>query len=137
MGVVDDVHRTLLTVEGVCQIVGEKQMLSTIDGTHSTLPLVDSMWGEFGGGCGGGRGEYTINAGGVGIGWLVNFGWGQQAPLLQVNRAMLVVQAVKAAARARKISGEVGHFAKVAGQHSQSITASIRSSVRPLSSANA
>jgi hypothetical protein len=78
-----------------------------------------------------------IDAGGVGVGWSVNFGPGQGAPSLQVNRAMLVVQAVKAAARAGKVSGEVGHSSKVADQHSQSISASIWSSVRPLSLANA
>ena len=119
------------------QIVGEKQTLLTVDGTRGTPSLVDSMWGEFGGGGGGGRGEYTINARGVGVGWLVNFGTGQGAPSLQVNRAMLVVQAVKAAARAGKVSGEVGHSTKVAGQRSQSISASIWSSMRPLSLANA
>jgi hypothetical protein len=117
--------------------VGGKQTLLTVDSARGTPLLVDLMWGEFGGGCRGGRGEYMIGAGGVGVGWLVNFGPVQGAPSLQVNRAILLVQAVKAAARASKVSGEVGHYAKVASQHSQSILASIWSSVGPLSLENA
>ncbi len=85
----------------------------------------------------GGGGESTDNAGEVFKGGLASFGLGQGAPSLQVNLFVLVVWAVKAAARAR-VGGEgSGHSLEVAGQQSQSILASIWSNVRPLCSTNA
>ncbi len=95
------------------------------------------MWGELGGGCGGGGGESTDNAGEVFKGGSVSFGPGRGAPSLQVNQLVLVVWAVKAAARAGVGGKGSGHSLEVASQQSQSISASIWSNVRPLCSTNA
>ncbi len=82
-----------------------------------------------GGGCSGGRGEATMDAG-VKSGEIVtNFCPGRRAPSLQVGVTGQRLRAAKAAARA----GEGGdHSSGVLGQQSQSISSSIWSNVRPL-----
>jgi hypothetical protein len=82
------------------------------------------MGEESGGGCRGGRGEMIINSGEAAK-FSVNFCPGQGVPSLQVNLAVLRVRAVKAAAKAGGGGGGEGHYIKVAGQQSQSISASI------------
>jgi hypothetical protein len=61
-----------------------------------------------------------------------NFSPGLGAPSLHVNQVLLMVRAVKVAARAG-----AGHLSEVAGQQSQSILSFIWSNVRLLCSANA
>jgi hypothetical protein len=73
-----------------------------------------------------------VEKGAIVEGGSANFGPGLGAPSLQVNQVLLMVRAVKVAAR----SG-AGHLSEVAGQQSQSILSSIWSNVRPLYSANA
>jgi hypothetical protein len=76
------------------------------------------------------------DAGEVVKGGSANFGLGQGAPSLQVNRLALMVWAVKTAARAGEGGEGADHSLEVAGQQSQSILASIWSNVRPLCSVN-
>jgi hypothetical protein len=73
-----------------------------------------------------------VEEGAIVKGGSANFGPGLGAPSLQVNKVLLMVQALNVASRAG-----AGHLSEVAGQQSQSILSSIWSNVRPLCLANA
>jgi hypothetical protein len=66
-----------------------------------------------------------IDGGNAPKGGLVDFGLGQGAPSLQVNLVISRWRTVKVAAKVGEGVGGVGHSIKVAGQQSQSISASI------------
>jgi hypothetical protein len=66
-----------------------------------------------------------INVGGAPEGGLVNFCPGHGAPSLQVNLVVPRGRTVKAAAKVGEGVGGAGHSIEVAGQQSQSISASI------------